>query len=361
MIETISACKRRISDTIPAHEVESTIKKIVGKDAQSKRVKGFRPGSKQTLDFLYKQFTDYPEVAYSHFSTMLQGHDLKPVATPELKKVEKMSDGALSYIAEFEINPPISNVNWEQNIVLESLNIQFPAEDTVTEADVEELIANMTPIIEHANQKNSDSQTALPDKTKMYQELQEGITRNVKAVEKEHLAKQAIETLLIQNPLPELPESIVQAHYQSFKKQQNIDEDAKIDQELLEKARRKVKIDILIEAYRKQHNIELDQNKFKAKLELLNQLMIQEVQAGKSSQSDLNRILKNKSFMYNLLNEVLEEQIVEHLIQSAQSQPKAITYSKAIGLKDTLKSAFAKEIEKFAKMKDTIKQEEAAS
>ncbi len=318
-IEILDTCQRRILVTISKEEVQSVKNEEAERISRSKNSipPGFRPNHKETKRYIEKNLGSFPnalkKVHQKLFDDSLKHaltqEKLKPVWPVELLEENQTfhRDGSLSYIGEFEIYPPISHVNWE-NITLEKLEAQ------ITESDIENTITQL-------DMRNTD--TKLQEETdEIKNKAQQWAESMLTQAKWQHLKSQVMTTLVKQNPITALPAKLMKHHYELFKKSYPTESEEILHQ----KSQTALIQDILIDAYIREHRIQLDAHRFETK--------IQEIKSAfKNQEKAFNLFIQNKDMYYQLSMHTLTDQVIDHLLEKVHYISKASTYQEIINFK----------------------------
>jgi trigger factor len=139
---TLDGCKREVKITLAASELEPHYEKAYREAQPEIQLQGFRKG-KVPIHLIKKNFGKAIEanaaedIANEVFQGVLQEHDLRPVGQPNLRDIQRNSDGSLVFTIAYEVLPEFELQNY-RSIEIEKLH--YP----VTEADVDREIERLT-------------------------------------------------------------------------------------------------------------------------------------------------------------------------------------------------------------------------
>ncbi|RMF92639.1 MAG: trigger factor [Planctomycetota bacterium] len=142
-IEKVSDCERHITVTIPADEVERTIKEQLDELQESAAVPGFRPGHvpRKVLETRYRKDKGFQEqvrnrLVLESIDQVLSGDELTPISEPDfdLDAIVLPDDAPLRFEFDIEVRPEFELPDWK-NITLKrkTYNIGDDAVDRMIE------------------------------------------------------------------------------------------------------------------------------------------------------------------------------------------------------------------------------------
>lgn len=162
-------------------------------------------------------------------------------------------------------------------------------------------------------------------------ELKQQMAKELERVIKNDLREQVVVKLLERHK-PELPKNMVERQYQYLIKEvlANIERQSgrkaapeQLSQadrdQLTAMAQRRVSLTLIYASISKQHNISVEQKR-------INEFIGQIASQYENPQTALKTIQGNQNLLANIHNQVLEEQIVDHLLGQVQFKEKAMTY-----------------------------------
>lgn len=137
-VESLGAHERRMTFSLPADRLESTVGGRLREIARTTRIKGFRPG-KVPAKVIEQRFG--PQVRAEAldallregFSTAVRQESLQIAGNP---RIEPAADGDLAYVATFEVVPDFGDLDVETLEV-----VRHTAE--VTDADIDTMVENL--------------------------------------------------------------------------------------------------------------------------------------------------------------------------------------------------------------------------
>lgn len=162
-------------------------------------------------------------------------------------------------------------------------------------------------------------------------EVRQHMAQELEQVLKAQLKTQILEKFIEAHPV-ELPKAMIEAEYQRLEKEvlnsvrqqtrqkmDHIQLGAAEQEKLLKTTRRRVALGMLFPLYIREHHIKTDESRVRAAVERV-------VEAFDSTPSVVNSLYENKNFMANIHSQVLEDQVVEHLLQQVQFTEKPMNY-----------------------------------
>lgn len=137
-VESLGALERRMTFSLPADRLETTVGGRLREIARTTRIKGFRPG-KVPAKVIEQRFG--PQVRAEAldallregFSSAIRQESLQLAGNPS---IEPASDGELAYVATFEVVPDFGDID------VESLSVVRHASE-VSDADLDAMIENL--------------------------------------------------------------------------------------------------------------------------------------------------------------------------------------------------------------------------
>jgi trigger factor len=140
-IVEISACKKNLLAEIPDEEVEKEIDSLARKYARKVKIPGFRPG-KVPLNIIKQRYSAdlrrdaAQDMINRCWRDAVEEHDLKPLAEPEIQKLEAEAGNPLKFTLSFEELPPLELTDYK------GINVNAPAVK-IEDADVDKAIEGL--------------------------------------------------------------------------------------------------------------------------------------------------------------------------------------------------------------------------
>ncbi|GAB6164256.1 trigger factor [Thermostilla marina] len=145
-IEKVSDCERHIVVTIPADEVERTIKEQLDELQETAAVPGFRPGHvpRKVLETRYRKDKGFQEqvrnrLVLESIDQVLSGDELTPISEPDfdLEAIVLPDDAPLRFEFDIEVRPEFELPDWK-NITLKRK--KYNIDDTAVDRMIERLL-----------------------------------------------------------------------------------------------------------------------------------------------------------------------------------------------------------------------------
>ncbi len=140
-IETLGTLGRKLTVSVPADQLESTIRQRLGELSRTVRLKGFRPGKipGKVIEQRYGaqvRNEAVGELIQRSFSQAMQQEKLRPAVQPSIETSGVPEAGEFRYTATFEVMPEIGAIN------VGALKIERPVAE-VTDADIDRMIETL--------------------------------------------------------------------------------------------------------------------------------------------------------------------------------------------------------------------------
>ena len=140
-IETVGTLGRKLTVSLPADQLESTIRQRLSELSRTVRLKGFRPGKVpgKVIEQRYgAQVRDevVGDLIQRSFSQAVQQEKLRPAVQPSIETSGVPEDGEFKYTATFEVMPEIGNID------VSALKIERPVAEVV-DADIDRMIETL--------------------------------------------------------------------------------------------------------------------------------------------------------------------------------------------------------------------------
>lgn len=137
-IENQGTLGRKLTVSMPAEPLETTIRKRLGELSRTVRLKGFRPGKVpgKVIEQRYGaqvRSEAVGELIQSSFSAAMQQENLRPAVQPAIETSGVPEDGEFKYTATFEVMPEIGTID------VSALKIERPVAEVV-DADIDRMI-----------------------------------------------------------------------------------------------------------------------------------------------------------------------------------------------------------------------------
>lgn len=140
-IENLGTLGRKLTVSVPADQLESSIHQRLGELSRTVRLKGFRPG-KVPGKVIEQRFgaqvrsEAVGELIQRSFSQAVQQEKLRPAAQPSIETTGKPEQGEFKYVATFEVMPEIGEID------VSALKITRPVAEVV-DADIDRMIETL--------------------------------------------------------------------------------------------------------------------------------------------------------------------------------------------------------------------------
>lgn len=140
-IENQGVLGRKLTISLPADQLETTIRQRLGELSRTVRLKGFRPGRVpgKVIEQRYGaqvRNEAVGELIQRSFSEAMQQEKLRPAMQPAIETTGLPQDGEFTYTATFDVLPEISQID------VSSLQIKRPVAE-VTDADIDRMIETL--------------------------------------------------------------------------------------------------------------------------------------------------------------------------------------------------------------------------
>lgn len=137
-IENQGTLGRKLTVSMPAEPLETTIRKRLGELSRTVRLKGFRPGKVpgKVIEQRYGaqvRSEAVGELIQSSFSAAMQQENLRPAVQPAIETSGVPEGGEFKYTATFEVMPEIGTID------VSALKIERPVAE-VADADIDRMI-----------------------------------------------------------------------------------------------------------------------------------------------------------------------------------------------------------------------------
>ena len=140
-IENLGTLGRKLTVSVPADQLESTIRQRLGELSRTVRLKGFRPG-KVPGKVIEQRFgaqvrsEAVGDLIQRSFSQAVQQENLRPAVQPAIETSGVPEDGEFKYTATFEVMPEIGTID------VSALKITRPVAE-VADADIDRMIETL--------------------------------------------------------------------------------------------------------------------------------------------------------------------------------------------------------------------------
>lgn len=140
-IENVGTLGRKLTVSLPADQLESSIRQRLNELSRTVRLKGFRPGrvpGKVIEQRFGAQVRDEAvgELIQRSFSQAVQQQKLRPAVQPAIETTGVAEDGEFKYVATFEVMPEIGTID------VSALKIERPTAEVV-DADIDRMIETL--------------------------------------------------------------------------------------------------------------------------------------------------------------------------------------------------------------------------
>ena len=140
-IENLGTLGRKLTVSVPADQLESTIRQRLGELSRTVRLKGFRPGKVpgKVIEQRYGAQVRNEAVGdliQRSFSQAVQQEKLRPAVQPQIETSGTPQDGEFKYVATFEVMPEIGTID------VSALKIVRPVAE-VADADIDRMIETL--------------------------------------------------------------------------------------------------------------------------------------------------------------------------------------------------------------------------
>jgi trigger factor len=133
-VEATSKLQRRMTVIVPLEQLEAAFDKRILQLSKTKSIKGFRPGSANTVARIKDIYGDaarqdaLSEVIKSSLYAAITQEKLNPVGTPQVEPKNITPGQPLEYTATFEVLPEIENVNFAAKSIEKQVSKITPAD-----------------------------------------------------------------------------------------------------------------------------------------------------------------------------------------------------------------------------------------
>ena len=140
-VENTSNLERKLTVSVPADRLETSISKRLQELSRTVRLKGFRPG-KVPAKVIEQRFgaqvrsEAMGDLIRESFNEAVRKENLRPAVSPSIDTTGKPEDGEIRYIATFEVMPEIGDID------VSSLEVQKPVSSVAAE-DVDRMIETL--------------------------------------------------------------------------------------------------------------------------------------------------------------------------------------------------------------------------
>jgi len=161
-VETTQGLERRLTISVPAEQIENTVKEALKSEAKKARIPGFRPG-KVPVSVINKRYGKAirqditGEVMQRNFIEAIIAEKLNPAGAPTFVAGDTDTE-SFKFVATFEIYPEVELKG------LEAINVEQPTSE-VTDADVDTMIETLRK--QHATFEAVEREAAVGDKAKI--------------------------------------------------------------------------------------------------------------------------------------------------------------------------------------------------
>lgn len=161
-VETTQGLERRLTISVPAEQIENTVKEALKSEAKKARIPGFRPG-KVPVSVINKRYGKAirqditGEVMQRNFIEAIIAEKLNPAGAPTFVAGDTDAE-SFKFVATFEIYPEVELKG------LEAINVEQPTSE-VTDADVDTMIETLRK--QHATFEAVEREAAVGDKAKI--------------------------------------------------------------------------------------------------------------------------------------------------------------------------------------------------
>ncbi|MCX7555559.1 trigger factor [Xanthomonadaceae bacterium JHOS43] len=140
-IETLGTLGRKLTVSVPADQLETTIRQRLNELSRTVRLKGFRPGKVpgKVIEQRYGaqvRNEAVGELIQRSFSQAVQQENLRPAVQPAIETTGQPEDGEFKYTATFEVMPEIGKID------VSALKITRPVAE-VADADIDRMIETL--------------------------------------------------------------------------------------------------------------------------------------------------------------------------------------------------------------------------
>ncbi|NLB12519.1 MAG: trigger factor, partial [Gammaproteobacteria bacterium] len=140
-IENLGTLGRKLTVSVPADQLEGTIRQRLGELSRTVRLKGFRPGKVpgKVIEQRYGaqvRNEAVGELIQRSFSQAVQQEKLRPAVQPSIETSGVPEDGQFKYVATFEVMPEIGTID------VSALKITRPVAEVV-DADIDRMIETL--------------------------------------------------------------------------------------------------------------------------------------------------------------------------------------------------------------------------
>ena len=140
-VENVGSLERKLTVSVPAERLETTIRTRLRELSRSVRLKGFRPGKipEKVIEQRYgRQVRSdaLSELIRDSFNEAVRQENLRPAVQPSIETTGQPVDGELKYVATFEVMPDIGTID------VSGLKIVKPVAQ-VGDADIDRMIETL--------------------------------------------------------------------------------------------------------------------------------------------------------------------------------------------------------------------------
>lgn len=276
-VEITSTLGRRLTVVVPAKEVEQEILKQEKKLAQSVRLPGFREGKapqkliKQQVGAQAHQNALSSVVEKTLLKAIEAEEKLEPATQPEIVNIKAEPGKDLSYEATFDVFPEVNLPDFS------TLEVE-KHKASITEQDIENALGKI-------RKQLATSEDALPELDQKFAEQLGAESADKEAIDKkvrellensvnyaiDNRLREAVIELLIKSIPLELPKALLEAEVHNLHQQHHHQEGGQVDGQchhegLEEEAHKRVALGLILKQVIAREKINLDQQRFQAKI-----------------------------------------------------------------------------------------------